>query len=195
LYNDHTKYERIVVMQNKNTVDFNESTSPIEFAQLMFQNTDENGTLYLNNWYDVDCEDCQTYNNFVASINWDYKDLENIVSEYSELFEDFKIIAEHYDEFDGTSETAVQILVDEHLVGTYLIYIAPLDTSSPDHLEMDVISRISKGPCGYENIRHAQRLCRLLSLNAPKSVIQNEGRMFIASEILHWQGKKIEKVL
>jgi hypothetical protein len=161
----------------------------------MFQNTDENGTLYLNNWYDVDCEDCQTYNNFVASINWDYKDLENIVSEYSELFEDFKIIAEHYDEFDGTSETAVQILVDEYLVGTYLIYIAPLDTSSPDHLEMDVISRISKGPCGYENIRHAQRLCRLLSLNAPKSVIQNEGRMFIASEILHWQGKKIEKVL
>jgi hypothetical protein len=53
---------------------------------------------------------------------------------------------------------------------------------------------VSDGPCGYELIRHSQRLCRLLSLNAPESVIQNEERMLFASLAIHSFGEGLEKV-
>lgn len=181
-------------MLNKNTVDFSQNISPIAFAQKMFVNTSADGTLYLNNWYDVDCDDCLTYNNFVANIKWTYKDLENITAEYSELFFDLQAIAEHFDELNGIPEADVQALVDESLVGTYFVYVAPLDTRSLNHLEADVVGRISEGPCGYQLLRHSRRLCQLLAINAPQTIIQNEGTMLIASMIIHWLGTKIEKV-
>ena len=52
----------------------------------MFKKTAEDGTLYLNNWYDVDCEDGLTYDNFVVKIKWDKNDLEDIRLECNELF-------------------------------------------------------------------------------------------------------------
>lgn len=181
-------------MLNKNNIDFNENISPIAFAQKMFVNTSANGTLYLNNWYDVDCADCLTYNNFVTNIKWSENDLEDIISEFNQLVDDIKIIANHLDEFDGIPETAVQILVDGSIVCTYFIYVAPIKATSQEELEVEVISRLSEGLCGYEIIRHSQRLCRLFSLNAPQTVIENEERMLIASLTIHSFGERIEKV-
>lgn len=181
-------------MLNKNNVDFNQNTSPIAFAQKMFVNTSADGTLYLNNWYDVDCDDCLTYNNFVANIKWSETDLEDIITEFNQLVEDIKIISNHLDEFDGIPETVVQVLVDESIVATYFIYVAPLKATNQEELEVEVISRLSEGLCGYEIIRHSQRLCQLYSLNAPQTVIDNEKRMLIASLILHSFGERIEKV-
>ncbi len=181
-------------MLNKNTIDFSKNISPIDFAQQMLENTAEDGTLYLNNWYDVDCDDCLTYNNFVANIKWSENDLEDIISEFNQLVDDIKIIANHLDEFDGIPETAVQILVDESIVATYFIYVAPIKATNQQELNAEVIGRVSEGLCGYKIIRHSQRLCRLLCLNAPQIVIQNEERMLFASLAIHSFGKRIEKV-
>ena len=162
-------------MQNKNYVDFSTNIAPADFAHKMFANTAEDGTLYLNNWYDVDCEDCQTYNNFVATIKWTAEDVKYTINEYNRLFEELDVIADHLDELDGTSATAQEILPDE-LLAAYCVFVAPFEAKTKQELNAEVIGRVSNGPCGYELIRHSQRLCRLLSLEAPESVIQNEKR-------------------
>ena len=181
-------------MLNKNTVDFSQNISPTAFAQKMLENTSSNGTLYLTNWYDVDCEDCSTYNNFMANINWSANDLESIFAEFNALVNDIEFIANILNEYDATFESLPEILVDNSLVATYFIYLAPFDATNQQELHADIIGRLSEGLCGYEIIRHSQRLCRLFTLNAPQTVIENEERMLIASNILHWYGERIEKV-
>lgn len=179
-------------MQNKNYVDFSTNIAPADFAHKIFANTAEDGTLYLNNWYDVDCEDCQTYNNFVATIKWTEEDVEYTINEYNRLFEELDVIADHIDELDGTIATAHEVLPDE-LVASYCIFVAPFEATNQQELRAEVIGRVSDGPCGYELIRHSQRLCRILSLNAPESVIQNEERMLFASLVIHSFCDRIEK--
>lgn len=178
-------------MQNKNYVDFSTNIAPTDFALEMFKNTAEDGTVYLNNWYDVDCEDCQTYNSFVANIKWSAEDVEYAINEFNQLFEELDVIADHLDELDGTSTTAHEVLPDE-LVASYCIFVSPFEAKTKQELNAEVIGRVSDGPCGYELIRHSQRLCRLLSLDAPKSVVQNEERMLFASLAIHMFGEKIE---
>ena len=181
-------------MLNKNTVDFSKNISPIDFAREMLKNTDEDSKLYLNEWYDVDCEDCMTYNNYVAKINWDSNDLADIISDFNAMISDFDFIANILKEYDATFENLPELLVDNSLLGTYYVYLAPFDATNQQELEVDVVSRLSEGLCGYEIIRHSQRLCRLYSLNAPKLVIQYEERMLIASLIIHDFAEKFEKV-
>ena len=180
-------------MQNKNYVDFSTNIAPTDFALEMFKNTAEDGTVYLNNWYDVDCEDCRTYNNFVATIKWTEEDVEYTINEYNRLFEELDVIADHLDELDGTIATAHEVLPDE-LVASYCIFVAPFEAKTNQELNAEVIGRVSDGPCGYELIRHAGRLCRLLSLKAPDLVIENEERFLFASLAIHMFGENVEKV-
>lgn len=191
LYNGDTlNNERIVNMKNKYYVDFSTQISPIEFALQMFKNTAGDGTLYLNKWYDTDCEDCLTYNNFVAKIDWSAEDAEYAIGEFQRLYDELDVIADHLEELDGTTATAQEILPDE-LVSSYCIYVAPLDATNKG---AEAVGRVSEGPCGYELIRHSQRLCRLLALDAPQMVIDSESRMLMASIIIHTFGKGIERV-
>ena len=180
-------------MQNKNYVDFSINIASTDFALEMFKNTAEDGTLYLNNWYDVDCEDCQSYNNFAASIKWTAEDLEYTIYEFNKLYKELEEIADHLDELDGTIATAHEVLPDE-LVASYCIFVAPFEAKNNQELNAEVIGRVSEGPCGYELIRHSQRLWHLVSLNAPESVVQNEARMLFASLAIHTFCERIEKV-
>lgn len=180
-------------MLNKNYVDFSTNIASTDFALEMFKNTAEDGTVYLNNWYDVDCEDCQTYNSFVANIKWSAEDVEYAICEYKKLYREIGVIADHLDELDGTSATAHEVLPDE-LVASYCIFVAPFEATNQQELRAEVIGRVSEGPCGYELIRHSQRLCRLLSLNAPDLVVENEERMLFASLAIHSFGEGLEKV-
>lgn len=181
-------------MLNKNTVDFSQNISPIDFAHEMLKNTSKDGTLYLNNWYDVDCEDCSTYNNFMANIKWSANDLVDVISEFNQIANDIEFIANILNEYDATLESLPEILVDNSLIATYFIYLAPLNAINQQVLQADIIGRVSEGFCGYEIIRHSQRLLQLFFLNTPQIVIENEERMLIASFIIHAFGERIEKI-
>ena len=128
----------------------------------------------------------------MANIKWTAEDVKYTINEYNRLFEELDVIADHLDELDGTSATAHEVLPDE-LLAAYCIFVAPFEAKNNQELNAEVIGRVSEGPCGYELIRHSQRLCRLLSLEAPESVIQNEERMFFASLAIHEFGERIEK--
>ena len=128
----------------------------------------------------------------MANIKWTAEDLEYAICEYNKLYKELDVIADHLDSLDGTYATATEVLPDE-LVATYCIFVAPLEAKNQEELNAEVIGRVSDGPCGYELIRHSQRLCRLLSLNAPDLVVENEERMLFASLAIHMFGEKIEE--
>lgn len=179
-------------MQNKNCVDFSTNIAPTDFALLMLDRTAADGALYLENWYDVDCEDCNTYSSFAVNVKWSEKDMEYAINEFNQLCNELGVIADHIDDLDGTPESALEILPDE-LVAAYSIYVAPIIAKNNKELNALVIGRVSDGICGYQLIRHSQRLCRLMALDAPEIVVQAEKRMLLASLILHLYGENIEK--
>ena len=146
----------------------------------------------MHNWYDIKCEDCLTYNNFFVKMNWTQDDLNQLIVEYQQLVKALEIIAQNYDELDGSLEKARELLPDESVVAAYLIFVVPFDANNKN-FDAQVIGKVGKKPYGYELIAHAQRLCRLLSLRAPAPVIRNEERYLIASMAIHCYASQIDK--
>ena len=159
-------------MTNKNFIDFLHENSPLDFARMMFEKSSEDGVLILRNWYDVDCEDLLTYNDYRIKINWSEEDLNKVIDIYTKLYNEIGIISKYYDELDGTYETATKVLKDKY----------------------QVFGRGGDELCAYELITHSQRLCKLLSLKAPKRIIHYELKMFFASLAMYMCGESIEKI-
>ena len=179
---------------NKKFVDLMTDYTVEGFAMQMFEKTEANGDLYLHNWYDVKCEDCLTYNDFFVKINWTQEDFNQLMTEYQQLVKDLRIIAQNYDELDGSLEKAKELLLNESVVAAYFIFVAPFDAENNEQLNAQVIGRVGEEPCGYELITHAQRLCKLFSLRAPKQVINNEEKCLFTSLSVHHFASDIEKI-
>jgi len=114
-------------MTNKNFIDFLHENTPLDFARMMFEKSSEDGVLILRNWYDVDCEDLLTYNDYRIKINWSEEDLNKAIDIYTKLYNEIGIISKYYDELDGTYETATKVLKDKSILHTYNCFIAPFD--------------------------------------------------------------------
>lgn len=173
-------------MLNKNTVDFSKNISPVDFARDMFKNTAEDGTLYLNEW----CDD----NNYKVNIEWTKENLEEIICKFNALVKDLKVIADFTNEFAVGVEMIPEMLIDDSVTDTYYNFVAPFESENKEDLNAEIIDRVSEGVWGNRLIRHAQRLCRLFALGAPKIVVENEEKMLIASLAVHSFGESIEKV-
>ena len=186
-------------MPNKNPISFETNLSPSEFAKLMFKNTDAEGNLYLNDWYDVVTDDTISCKNYRCNMSWKQEDLYDIIEEYESLQEELRFISQYLDELDEIHlaqknpyiESSNGILKDRHLEAAYFIFVAPFKAKTEKQLRAQVIGRVGDELFGYEMIRHARRLCRLMQLNANENVIFHEGRMLIAAMIVHHYGKKI----
>ena len=176
-------------MTNITPLSFSLDVSPVEFAKLMYKNTDSNGKLNLHGWYDVEKDDTTSFKDYSCKIKWGTDSLNFLIANYKKLFEELKIISKHLDELNEMYlnrtnpyiEATNGILKSEQLEATYFIFVAPFDAKTKEQLDVQVVGRVGRERCGYEMIRHAQRLCRLMQLNAPEKVISNEGRMLIAS--------------
>ncbi len=179
-------------MTNKNFIDFLHENSPLDFARMMFEKSSEDGVLILRNWYDVDCEDLLTYNDYRIKINWSEEDLNKVIDIYTKLYNEIGIISKYYDELDGTYETATKVLKDKSILHTYNCFIAPFDKNK--NIKYQVFGRVGDELCAYELIAHSQRLCKLLVLKAPKRIIHYELKMFFASLAMYMCGKSIEKI-
>ena len=178
----------------KDLMSFSTAVTPELFAAQMFANTDSKGELWLMDWYDIDCEDCSTYNNFVAAIHWTKHDLLSLVDEYRQLLNHLKIIAQQYDRLDGTQEVATKILPNKQVLHTYVTYVMPFFADTKKERLYEIEKRVGKGSVNYELVGHIQRLCKLLYLGANDLILFNEGRHVIASLALFRFGTKIEKM-
>lgn len=189
-------------MSNKKALCFSSSVSPIRFVELMLENTDSNGVLNLKDWYDIEKDDLLTCNDFCCSFKWAENDVDNIVKEYNILYNDLQIIAKCLDRLDrmylaktnSFCDTSYGLLNNKFLESTYFIFVAPFKSENKRQLHAEIIGRVGDNLCGYEMIRHARRLCKLLSLNAPQNILDNEGRMLIAAVALYNCGNSIVKI-
>ena len=178
-------------------------TSPILFAKLMFENTDEDSNLLLKNWYDVVKDDCESYIDVSCNIKWEKEDVDDLIETYKDLHRELRIISRHLDELDEIHlaqenpyiESSNGILENQHLEATYFIFLAPFKAKNENQLQGQIIGRVGEELYGYEMILHARRLCKLMQLKAPEKVIFNEGRMLIAAMAIHHFGTKIVKQL
>ena len=186
-----------------NLLSFSLNISPIEFVKLMYENTDENGNLNLYDWYDVNKDDATTHKNYSCKIKWSKEDVEKLIDSYKSLHRALRIISKNLDELNKIHlaqtnpyvDTSNGILESQNLEAVYFIYVAPFRATTKTQLECEVIGRVGEEPCGFEMIRHAQRLCRLMQLKAPEKVIFSEGRMLIASMVIYHCGIKSIKEL
>ncbi len=179
----------------KNSVDFSNNHTPEVFVTQMFEKTSAQDELYLYNWYDVDCDDCCTYNDFSVGIHWTNNDVNVLIADYNRLFEELKIIAENYEEFMKNPDSATLILSDQKVITTYFTYIVPFLSQTREERKEEAASRVGESLCGYEMIVHAMRLCRLLSLKAPELVIHNEARHLIACMAIHYFAHSQERII
>lgn len=188
-------------MANKHPLSFSLDVSPIEFLKAMFENTDENGNVLLQDWYDVEKDDTISCKDYSCKIKWTKEDLDDLIEAYKTLHMDLRQISKNLDELNEVHlsqtnpyiETSNGILESKHLEATYFIYVAPFKASNQAQLEAEIIGRVGDEPYGFEMIRHAQRLCRLMQLKSPEKVIFNEGRMLIASMAIYYCGKEIKQ--
>lgn len=169
------------LMQLKHSVDLAQECSVLRFAEQMYAYTATDGTLYLNNWYDCYKDDLLTCHTFRASIKWDENSFDDVLDTFQDLLEDLTVIADCYEQLDGTVETARNLLPNESVVATYFIYVEPFDAKNNLQLLSQITGRVGDDLCGFYTILHAQRLCKLLALNAPKLVIRNECRHLFAA--------------
>jgi len=188
-------------MPNTHSISFNSDVSPIEFAKLIFECTNKNGNITFEDWYDVKKDDTVSFKNFTCKIEWIKEDVDKLIDSYKSLHRELRIISRSLDELNEIHlsqtnpyiETSNGILESKHLEATYFIYVAPFKASNKAQLEAEIIGRVGNEPFGFEMIRHAQRLCRLMQLKSPEKVIFNEGRMLIASMAIYYCGKEIEQ--
>ena len=188
-------------MINTTPLSFSLDVSPVEFAKLMYENTDSNGKLNLHGWYDVEKDDTVTKNGYQCIIKWTKEDVEKIVEEYKLLHKELRTISKNLDKCDEACLTQINpyiestngILDGKHLEAAYFIYVAPFKSAEEIPLRNQVIGRVGEDLCGFEMIRHARRLCKLMQLKAPEKVIYKEGRMLIASMAINSCGTEITK--
>ncbi len=178
----------------KNVIDFHQNYDAEEFAVQLYNRTNAQGELYLQNWYDVDCDDCSTYRHYIAKMTWTLEEALSVVDRYNELLQALTEIAQHFDLLDETYETAAAVLSNEWVLADYMIYVLPLKGENKQQAECEVVGRVGDGLFGYEMIRHARRLCRLLSMGAPKQVLQQEARYLIASMAVYRYAEEIARV-
>lgn len=188
-------------MTNTTPISFSLDVSPIEFLELMYKSTGSDGKLNLHGWYDVEKDDTVSTNGYQCIIKWTKEDVEKIVEEYKLLYKKLRTISKNLDKCDEAClaqtnpyiESTNGILDGKHLEATYFIYVAPFKSAEEIPLRNQVIGRVGEDLCGFEMIRHARRLCKLMQLKAPEKVIYKEGRMLIASMAINSCGTEITK--
>ncbi len=125
--------------------DFN--LSPLDFLPLMFERTDEDGTLYIPGWhYDVpgymyNQDEADEYS-YRCKLNWDYAKYEKILKKFTQHLEMINEIAAALPEMDQEDDTAKKELSPE-LFAFWKAYIRGFDEGEYDYEKMcDIDDRL-----------------------------------------------------
>lgn len=116
--------------------DFNLVVSPIKYIELMYENTNQKGVLYIPGWsymnepeYSLRCK-----------INWNQNDLENVIFEFKDLQRKIEKIAKIYEKAeDGDFEYFKRLLNDEDLYPIWKTYFQPFEYKKTSQKAIDDI--------------------------------------------------------
>lgn len=198
-----------------------EALTPTECADLMLERTGADGTLRLPAWPYDDHEDAGN-GVLDLKMDWNKEDLEDLKTEYEELLDALESIApvwnrlgstEKYNrkllsardfevwntyirdfEIDGIDADEVSELLENKASGVRLFEEEEeLCERYAEAIYADSESRLDSPLAAYDVIIRAKRLCRLMSLEAPDCVINNEAKLLVQAMAVNRFGLSMEK--
>lgn len=185
----------------------NTRLASIDYVASLFAATGRDGVLRLPKNFGTDEERNDEFDTFKMS--WSRDELNLLVSEFHELYAGLSEIAKVYDKLDNNPELVRDALDNPVLFDTWQLYLQRPQWHGEEERMMDVAlkkeaqaeelsaeeeSLLEKyrseellesvknlgGNCfAYDVHIHALRLCKLMSIGAPKIIIEHEARCLI----------------
>ena len=179
----------------------------IDYVTSLFAATDRDGALRMPKNFDTDEEQDDEFDIFKMS--WNRDDLNILLSEFQELYAGLSEIAKVYDKLDNNPELVRDALDNPILFDTWQLYLQRpqwygeeermLDVALKKEAQAEELSAEEErllekyrseelregvknlgGNCfAYDVHIHALRLCELMSIGAPKIIIEHEARCLI----------------
>lgn len=179
----------------------------IDYVTSLFAATDRDGALRMPKNFGTDEEQDDEFDIFKMS--WNRDDLNMLLSEFQELYAGLSEIAKVYDKLDNNPERVRDALDNPVLFDTWQLYLQRpqwygeeerlLDAALKKEAQAEELSAEEErllekyrseelresvknlgGNCfAYDVHIHALRLCELMSIGAPKIIIEHEARCLI----------------
>ena len=179
----------------------------IDYVTSLFAATDRDGALRMPKNFGTDEEQDNEFDIFKMS--WNRDDLNMLLSEFQELYAGLSEIAKVYDKLDNNPELVRDALDNPVLFDTWQLYLQRpqwygeeermLDVALKKEAQAEELSAEEErllekyhseellesvknlgGNCfAYDVHIHALRLCELMSIGAPKIIIEHEARCLI----------------
>ena len=181
--------------------------TPVDFAISLFATTGRDGALRMLKNFGTDEEQDDEFDIFKMS--WNRDDLNMLLSEFQELYAGLSEIAKVYDKLDNNPELVRDALDNPVLFDIWQLYLQRpqwygeedriLDAALKKEAQAEELSAEEErllekyrseelresvknlgGNCfAYDVHIHALRLCELMSIGAPKIIIEHEARCLI----------------
>ncbi len=104
-----------------------------EYIQYMFDRTDENGIVYLEEFWRTPIGYYGDETKAIrCHVNWNVDKFEKLTEKFEKLYTAFKKIAEFDNELDDTEETAKKVLKNDSLFKIWQKYLAPFKAEGID---------------------------------------------------------------
>lgn len=188
----------------------NENLAPADCISAMYDNTNEDGILFIPSWPYDDIEGDMFYR---CQMNWNECDCDKTIRDLNIIFDNLRKIAELTKELDDCTE--IENILSPELTDVWNTYIRGYEPEDFDRNAIIEISekidsgeeitdeeallyheyddaiitecerRIGSSVCAFEVIYRAKRLYKLLCLEAPDVVVQHEARLLAESIVLH----------
>lgn len=167
--------------------------SPDDWIKLLFEQTSNGNMVDIPVFYDVNSNDF-----YRCQIDWDMQKYETLLKKYSEHYAAIERISSFGDRYSSIDAVNKE-LHNSKLVDFWKTYIRPFESKDVEeenisNLQAESEKRIGKHFCSYDLIIRSMRLCRLLNLKAPESIVLNEARELATAMLIYEYGISCEKV-
>ena len=113
-------------------------------------------------------------------MDWNKSDCDKTVADYENLYKVLSELAEKYDSLNSSLDENRDLLSDTQLKvwNTYIQGLGTMNTSEAQ-------KRIGNNVAAYDVVIRAQRVYKLMSMDAPKIIITNEAKLLAQAMVIH----------
>ncbi len=175
---------------SKTALDFDPNDPPVltpaETIVSMFDHTDADGILCIPAWpSDDDAEQGMLYQ---CRMVWNEADRDAALRLFERCYETVREIAPKFDSIRSSGTEALS----EAQKAFWNTYLRDFASDDIDAICAEAEERVGQSPAACDVIIRAQRLCRLMSLEAPEIILRGEANLFAQALVIHAYCKDIE---
>ena len=157
---------------------------------VMFENTDEDGILYISEWH---CGDNHGEKKrfYKCKMIWNVADLDDAIYYFEDLCGSLKLIASKWDEISEKSAERVLFTCYQKVWDKY---VRDFGSSDIGENYAEAKNRVGDNFAACELVTYAKRFCELIAEGAPRNSIINEAELLAQAMVIHNYCKNLEEV-